>query len=248
MGFEDNSELNAAAMNNSSEVSLEVAAEHLLAPQGWQKKLAVRKGGTPRRRDVVFIAPNGEEITTKRQLERYLKQNPGGPSISEFDWSTGGTPRRSERLSSKSRLSTDSAEDEQTPKRRKETPQKVSKEDQGVEEKDEISPVATAKEILPDDEEPTAEIPSGVEPLAEVAVVKPAEKALDKDIESTHLPIEESHTAVSGVDTLNGGIGDKSSEYEEPIRELHHGKSEAPAYLTVSKSQESRPAEVGVST
>lgn len=50
-----------------------------------------KKGGTgtPRRNEIVFVAPTGEEIKNKKQLDQYLKSHPGGPSSSEFDWSTG---------------------------------------------------------------------------------------------------------------------------------------------------------------
>lgn len=48
-----------------------------------------KKSGTPRRKDVYFVSPSGEEIKSKRKLEQYLKSHPGGHSISEFDWSTG---------------------------------------------------------------------------------------------------------------------------------------------------------------
>jgi len=51
-----------------------------------------KKGGTPRRNEIVFIAPSGEEIKNKRQLDQYLKSHPGGPSASEFDWGTGTSP------------------------------------------------------------------------------------------------------------------------------------------------------------
>uniref|UniRef100_A0A0C9QUS7 TSA: Wollemia nobilis Ref_Wollemi_Transcript_8074_1374 transcribed RNA sequence n=1 Tax=Wollemia nobilis TaxID=56998 RepID=A0A0C9QUS7_9CONI len=78
-------------------------AHNLLAPPGWKKKLVPKKSGTPTQNTVVFIAPTGDELNTKRSLERYLKSNPGGPSITEFDWSTGEiTPtRRSARISEK---------------------------------------------------------------------------------------------------------------------------------------------------
>uniref|UniRef100_A0A0D6R0Z2 MBD domain-containing protein n=1 Tax=Araucaria cunninghamii TaxID=56994 RepID=A0A0D6R0Z2_ARACU len=78
-------------------------AHNLLAPPGWKKKLVPKKSGTPTQNTVVFVAPTGEEHNTKRSLERYLKSNPGGPSITEFDWSTGEiTPtRRSARISEK---------------------------------------------------------------------------------------------------------------------------------------------------
>ncbi|KAH9322085.1 hypothetical protein KI387_016724, partial [Taxus chinensis] len=57
------------------------------APAGWKKKVIPKKSGTPKN-DIVFVAPTGEEFKAKRTLERYLKANPGGPSIIEFDWST----------------------------------------------------------------------------------------------------------------------------------------------------------------
>ncbi|GAA0143075.1 hypothetical protein LIER_03840 [Lithospermum erythrorhizon] len=42
-------------------------------------------------------------ITTKKHLEQYLKSHPGGPPVSEFDWGTGETPRRSSRISEKAK-------------------------------------------------------------------------------------------------------------------------------------------------
>lgn len=75
----------------------------LPAPSGWSKKFVPKKSGTPRRKDIVFTSPTGEEIKTKSQLEQYLKSHPGGPAISEFDWGTGYTPRRSSRLSETSK-------------------------------------------------------------------------------------------------------------------------------------------------
>jgi hypothetical protein len=39
--------------------------------------------------EIIFVSPTGEEIKNKRQLNQYLKANPGGPASSEFDWSTG---------------------------------------------------------------------------------------------------------------------------------------------------------------
>ncbi|KAI4385420.1 hypothetical protein MLD38_003447 [Melastoma candidum] len=72
----------------------------LPAPDGWKKKYTPKKSS--RRNDIVFISPAGDEIRSKRQLDKYLKSScPGGPTASEFDWSTGETPRRSGRLSDK---------------------------------------------------------------------------------------------------------------------------------------------------
>lgn len=60
-----------------------------------------KAGGTPKKNEIIFTAPTGEEIINRRQLEQYLKSHPGGPAISEFDWGTGETPRRSARISAK---------------------------------------------------------------------------------------------------------------------------------------------------
>ncbi|ONK74232.1 uncharacterized protein A4U43_C03F4150 [Asparagus officinalis] len=48
-----------------------------------------KKGGTPKRNEIVFISPTGEEIANKRQLDQYLRAHPGGPPASDFDWGTG---------------------------------------------------------------------------------------------------------------------------------------------------------------
>ncbi|CAL5360808.1 unnamed protein product [Camellia sinensis] len=95
----------------------------LPAPPGWTKKKLVgaealqgkrvkkemnsefmpKKGGTPKKNEIVFTSPTGEEITNRKQLEQYLKSHPGGPAISKFDWGTGETPRRSARISEKAK-------------------------------------------------------------------------------------------------------------------------------------------------
>ncbi|EFJ31592.1 hypothetical protein SELMODRAFT_439858 [Selaginella moellendorffii] len=108
-----------AAMVEGDELAGDgIVWEELPAPPGWKKKVAQRRGGTPRRGDITFVAPDGEEIKSKRQLERYLKANSGGPPVADFDWGTGETPRRSERLSSRKRPSDSWAEAEPTTPRR----------------------------------------------------------------------------------------------------------------------------------
>ncbi|KAF7124585.1 hypothetical protein RHSIM_Rhsim12G0191400 [Rhododendron simsii] len=94
----------------------DVVSVELPAPPSW-KKLMPKKGGTPKRNEIVFIAPTGEEINNKKQLDQYLKSHPGNPAISEFDWGTGDTPRRSGRISAKAKATPTSAENE-TPKKR----------------------------------------------------------------------------------------------------------------------------------
>ncbi|XP_022965863.1 methyl-CpG-binding domain-containing protein 10-like isoform X2 [Cucurbita maxima] len=83
-----------------------------------------KQGKSPRKHEVIFITPTGEEINHKRRLDQYLKAHPGGPAAAEFDWSTGETPRRSARISEKSKV-TPPVEREH-PKRRRSS---VSKKD-----------------------------------------------------------------------------------------------------------------------
>lgn len=73
------------------------------APPGWKRKLVPRvgRGLTPTKTDVVYISPDGEEMKTKTQLQRYLRAHKGGPAVSEFNWSSGETPRRSGRITAK---------------------------------------------------------------------------------------------------------------------------------------------------
>ncbi|KAI3985002.1 hypothetical protein MKX01_004770 [Papaver californicum] len=101
----------------------------LPAPDGWKKKFVPNKSGTPKRNEIIFISPTGEEIKNKRQLDQYLKAHPGGPSASEFDWSHGSTPRRSARISEKSKA-TESPQNEPAQKReRKSSSKNGAKED-----------------------------------------------------------------------------------------------------------------------
>lgn len=79
----------------------EVLSVQLSAPPSWNKLYFPKKVGSPRKSEIVFVAPTGEEISSKKQLEKYLKAHPGNPNISEFDWGTGETPRRSTRISEK---------------------------------------------------------------------------------------------------------------------------------------------------
>ncbi|KAL6539135.1 hypothetical protein OROGR_011784 [Orobanche gracilis] len=85
--------------------------------RGPIRSVLAKKGGTPKKNEILFIAPTGEEIGNRRQLEQYLKGHPGNPSISEFDWGTGETPRRSARISEKIKTTPPSKESEPPKKR-----------------------------------------------------------------------------------------------------------------------------------
>ncbi|CAK9170958.1 unnamed protein product [Ilex paraguariensis] len=115
----------------------EVVSLELPAPPAWKKKFMPKKGGTPKKNEIIFTAPTGEEITNRRQLEQYLKAHPGGPAISEFDWGTGETPRRSARISEKAKF---------TPPPQSETPKKKSRK------------LSTSKNVVSEETEEVKEI------------------------------------------------------------------------------------------
>ncbi|GKV35854.1 hypothetical protein SLEP1_g44061 [Rubroshorea leprosula] len=100
----------------------EVISVELPAPPSWKKLFFPKKGSTPRKNEIVFIAPSGEEINNRKQLEQYLKSHPGNLAISEFDWTTGETPRRSARISEKAKA---------TPTPEKEPPKKRNRKSSG---------------------------------------------------------------------------------------------------------------------
>lgn len=77
----------------------EVSPVELPAPPSWKKLSMPKKGVRAKKNEVVFVAPTGEEIRNRRQLEKYLKTHNGNPGVSEFDWTTGEAPRRSARIS-----------------------------------------------------------------------------------------------------------------------------------------------------
>ncbi|KAJ8470168.1 hypothetical protein OPV22_024511 [Ensete ventricosum] len=105
----------------------DVVSVELPAPTGWKKKFMLNEDGTPRRNEIVFVSPTGEEIKSKRQLQQYLKSHSGGPPSSEFDWGTGDTPRRSARIRERAKA-VETPEDEKPKKReRKSSSQKAAK-------------------------------------------------------------------------------------------------------------------------
>ncbi|OMO54334.1 Methyl-CpG DNA binding protein [Corchorus capsularis] len=81
----------------------EVISVELPAPASWKKLFLPKRVGSPRKTEIMFVAPTGEEINNKKQLEQYLKSHPGNPPVTEFDWGTGETPRRSARIIEKAK-------------------------------------------------------------------------------------------------------------------------------------------------
>lgn len=101
-----------------------------------------KKKGTPRKTEVVFVAPTGEEISSRTQLKKYLNKHPENPNISEFDWGTGETPRRSTRLRENAK-STPSPAEAEPPKKRSRKSSGSKKDDKETETE---SPSEEAKE------------------------------------------------------------------------------------------------------
>ncbi|KAJ4866723.1 Methyl-CpG-binding domain-containing protein 10 [Raphanus sativus] len=97
----------------------ELVSIELPAPASWKKLFYPKRAGTPRKTEIVFMAPTGEEISSRKQLEQYLKAHPGNPVISEFDWTTGESPRRSSRISQKVKATTPTPDREPHMKKRR---------------------------------------------------------------------------------------------------------------------------------
>lgn len=118
------------------EAKEEVISVELPAPPAWKKMYLPKRAGTPRKSEVMFIAPTGEEINNRKQLEHYLKSHPGNPAVSEFDWGTGETPRRSARISEKAKATP--TPDKEPPKKRGRKSSGSKKDDKETESPDKV--------------------------------------------------------------------------------------------------------------
>ncbi|KAK9156908.1 hypothetical protein Scep_003482 [Stephania cephalantha] len=128
----------------------EVVSVELPAPKGWKKKFTPRKSGTPKRNEIVFISPTGEEIKNKRQLDQFLKAHPGEPPSSEFDWGTAGdTPRRSARIIEKVKA-TETPEKEPPKKRERKSSEKKSAKEKKESNEEEENADAAAEKVKTD--------------------------------------------------------------------------------------------------
>lgn len=125
----------------------QVVSMELPAPPGWVKKFMPKQGKTPKKNEIIFTAPTGEEISNKKQLERYLKSHPGGPRMSEFDWGTGETPRRSARISEKA---VESPPPESDPPKKRSRKSLTAKKD---EKEKEVIPEELVKEVIMEETE-----------------------------------------------------------------------------------------------
>ncbi|KAM7522648.1 hypothetical protein LguiA_012550 [Lonicera macranthoides] len=132
----------------------DVVAIELPAPKGWKKRFTPKKGGTPKRNEIIFISPTGEEIKTKKHLDQYVKSHPEGPSASEFDWGTGDTPRRSARLSEKPKAE-ETPETEMPKKKQRRSSSSKAK---GKKEDDDVQATEETKETVAEETKETTEV------------------------------------------------------------------------------------------
>ncbi|XP_076945322.1 uncharacterized protein LOC143616357 [Bidens hawaiensis] len=216
----------------------EVVSLELPAPSGWKKTFLPEKSGTPKKNEIVFTAPTGEEITNRRQLDQYLKSHPGGPKISEFDWGTGETPRRSSRISEKVKLAPPPPpETEPVKKKAKRSAKKDKKENNETPEKAEDVEMQDAEK--PDDKKEDENVPVEGDGRAEKddnqkeekdeSAPKETEGEAEKDetpaegvcdIPKIPLPEEEVKPVNEVADVVENNKGEVPEEETKPVNEV----------------------------
>ncbi|KAI9074766.1 hypothetical protein K1719_043298 [Acacia pycnantha] len=142
------------ASDSPTAVQDEVLSVELPAPPAWKKLFYPKKVGTPRKTEIVFTSPTGEEISGRKQLEQYLKAHPGNPPVSEFDWGTGETPRRSARISERVKTTPPAAEAEPQKKRARKSSgsKKDHKETESASEEGKSKPAAETADAPKEEE------------------------------------------------------------------------------------------------
>ncbi|KAG6723951.1 hypothetical protein I3842_03G234100 [Carya illinoinensis] len=187
----------------------EVVSVELPAPAGWKKKFFPKQGGTPKKNEIIFTSPTGEEIVKHRQLEQYLKAHPGGPAVSEFDWGTGETPRRSARINEKAKASLPLESGPRKKRSRKSSaPKKDDKE----------------KEAVPEGAEDTKEEHMQVADKIKDHAGAEVEKDLHKQNQSNN---KGEDTAEAGLEILKGKLGGKEAEGTSEVTQNENAKLES---------------------
>ncbi|TXG69342.1 hypothetical protein EZV62_004277 [Acer yangbiense] len=212
----------------------EVLSVELPAPTAWKKMYFPKKVGTPRKSEIMFIAPTGEEINNRKQLEQYLKSHPGNPAISEFDWGTGETPRRSSRISEKVKA---------TPTPEKEPPKKKGRRSSLGRKDNKETEAASAK---PEDEKETQMKDADVTEKGNAEENKTEEQAdetknKDANMEKTG-PEEVKDTEIldAAEETKNDAAG--NTEVSKTADEVAQNEKEK-VEDSVEKAQENGPGE-----
>uniref|UniRef100_A0A2N9F4C2 MBD domain-containing protein n=1 Tax=Fagus sylvatica TaxID=28930 RepID=A0A2N9F4C2_FAGSY len=206
----------------------ELLSVELSAPPAWKKLFFPKKGGTPRKNEIVFVAPTGEEFNNKKQLEQYLKSHPGNPAISEFDWGTGETPRRSARIIEKVKA---------TPPSESDPPKKRGRKSSGSKKDDKEAEAGTeetkgTKEIQMQD--------------AELAGKEDAEAGKEKDVSKETLVENGGEDEKSQIDAEESKNGHASAEVPDADKTLAEEKVEQQDVAAAAADE--KPAEEANST
>ncbi|XP_017649482.1 methyl-CpG-binding domain-containing protein 11 [Gossypium arboreum] len=193
----------------------EVFSVELPAPASWKKMFFPKKVGSPRKTEIMFIAPTGEEISSRKQLEQYLKSHPGNPPITEFDWGTGETPRRSARISEKAKA-TPTPEKEPPKKRGRKSlsAKKENKETEAVPEKSE-GEKENEKEDAPTTEKETAEAEREKDTSIETQVQDGVKTEVADQTGHADTKMEEAGTDVKVPETAEAGKKEETAGTEE---------------------------------
>lgn len=198
----------------------EVVSLELPAPPGWKKKFLPKQGGTPKKNEIIFTAPTGEEISNKKQLEQYLKAHTGGPAASEFDWGSGETPRRSARISEKAKAAP--PRETEPPKKRS---RKTSASKQDNKEKEAASEKNEETKVDETQENQKTEKDAAHDETKEDVVKEnhdENESQLPKDAETTSEAGEGSLKDASAEKDVNSGItqNEKETSHKKPQVEV----------------------------
>ncbi|KAK4774192.1 hypothetical protein SAY87_029211 [Trapa incisa] len=223
----------------------EVVSLDLPAPAGWTKKYVFKKGGTPKKNSIIFTSPTGEEFSNKKSLDKYLKSHPGGPPISEFNWGTGETPRRSARISEKAK--TTSPPEIEPPKKRRKTlslkEAKVSEETKDVNMEDaektekenpkaEDGNVEEAPEEVADKIDEDTKVEDNEEKIEEDE--KPKEEDITKNVEQPQIEEEKMDNCLGRENKPFEVKEDmEKEENKEPIQAEHESEPKTKAELEI---------------
>ncbi|CAA7057930.1 unnamed protein product [Microthlaspi erraticum] len=194
----------------------ETASVELPAPSSWKKLFFPNK---VKKIEIVFVAPTGEEISNRKQLEQYLKSHPGSPAIAEFDWTTSGTPRRSARISGKTK-SSPSPPDKEPPKKRGRAKSSVSKKDTegeksegGVVENSHVQDTEMAKDDIVAEGTPDLAPVQEVGDLVKEKAPEPVEDGENEKVESQTEKEEETKKPVDAEEkTVEATSEEKKAE------------------------------------
>ncbi|KAK4781278.1 hypothetical protein SAY87_017384 [Trapa incisa] len=222
----------------------EVVSLDLPAPAGWTKKYVFKKGGTPKKNSIIFTSPTGEEFSNRKSLDKYLKSHPSGPPISEFNWGTGETPRRSARIIEKAKT-TSPPEIEPPKKRRKTLSLKEAKVSEETKDVNMEHAEKTEKENPKAEDGNVEEAPEEVAEIDEDTKVedneekieedeKPKEEDITKNVEQPQIEEEKMDNCL-GKENKPFEVKEymEKEENKEPIQAEHESEPKTKAELEI---------------